>query len=71
MCSNNCYIVGAYSDSRGTPAVRKEVAEFIQRRDGYPRYLFMLHTRNVFYSALQKNLINGHKFRFQFVRKGD
>ncbi|XP_039690130.1 glutamate--glyoxylate aminotransferase 2 isoform X2 [Medicago truncatula] len=28
--------LGAYSDSRGTPAVRKEVAEFIQRRDGYP-----------------------------------
>ncbi|CAI8587550.1 unnamed protein product [Vicia faba] len=28
--------LGAYSDSRGTPGVRKEVAEFIQRRDGYP-----------------------------------
>ncbi|XP_018450621.1 glutamate--glyoxylate aminotransferase 1 isoform X1 [Raphanus sativus] len=27
---------GAYSDSRGLPGVRKEVAEFIQRRDGYP-----------------------------------
>ncbi|WZZ72360.1 hypothetical protein YC2023_083730 [Brassica napus] len=29
--------LGAYSDSRGLPGVRKEVAEFIQRRDGYPR----------------------------------
>ncbi|VAH46577.1 unnamed protein product [Triticum turgidum subsp. durum] len=27
---------GAYSDSRGIPGVRQEVAEFIQRRDGYP-----------------------------------
>ena len=30
-------LLGAYSDSRGLPGVRKEVAEFIQRRDGYPR----------------------------------
>ena len=29
--------LGAYSDSRGIPGVRKEVAEFIERRDGYPR----------------------------------
>ncbi|XP_050375375.1 glutamate--glyoxylate aminotransferase 2 [Argentina anserina] len=28
--------LGAYSDSRGIPAIRKEVAEFIERRDGYP-----------------------------------
>ncbi|TVU13173.1 hypothetical protein EJB05_40705 [Eragrostis curvula] len=28
--------LGAYSDSRGIPGIRKEVAEFIQRRDGYP-----------------------------------
>ncbi|KAM3386189.1 hypothetical protein ACQJBY_009681 [Aegilops geniculata] len=28
--------LGAYSDSRGIPGVRQEVAEFIQRRDGYP-----------------------------------
>lgn len=28
--------VGAYTDSRGAAGVRKEVAEFIQRRDGYP-----------------------------------
>ncbi|EFJ23041.1 hypothetical protein SELMODRAFT_145611 [Selaginella moellendorffii] len=28
--------VGAYSDSRGLPGVRQEVAEFIQKRDGYP-----------------------------------
>ncbi|KAK7366836.1 hypothetical protein VNO80_08835 [Phaseolus coccineus] len=28
--------LGAYSDSRGIPGVRKEVAEFILRRDGYP-----------------------------------
>lgn len=28
--------LGAYSDSRGLPGIRKEVAEFIQRRDGYP-----------------------------------
>ncbi|XP_050947173.1 glutamate--glyoxylate aminotransferase 2 [Cucumis melo] len=26
----------AYSDSRGIPAIRKEVADFIGRRDGYP-----------------------------------
>ncbi|KAL6011426.1 Glutamate--glyoxylate aminotransferase 2 [Asimina triloba] len=29
---NSC----AYSDSRGLPGIRKEVAEFIERRDGYP-----------------------------------
>ncbi|GAB2280502.1 Glutamate--glyoxylate aminotransferase 2 [Dionaea muscipula] len=28
--------LGAYSDSRGIPGVRKEIAEFIERRDGYP-----------------------------------
>uniref|UniRef100_A0A0E0FXV4 Alanine aminotransferase 2 n=1 Tax=Oryza nivara TaxID=4536 RepID=A0A0E0FXV4_ORYNI len=28
--------LGAYSDSRGIPGIRKEVAEFIERRDGYP-----------------------------------
>lgn len=28
--------LGAYSDSRGLPAIRKEVADFIARRDGYP-----------------------------------
>lgn len=28
--------LGAYSDSRGLPGVRKEIAEFIERRDGYP-----------------------------------
>nr|GFD56990.1 glutamate--glyoxylate aminotransferase 2 [Tanacetum cinerariifolium] len=26
----------AYSDSRGLPGIRKEVADFIGRRDGYP-----------------------------------
>ncbi|KAI9111723.1 hypothetical protein K1719_017413 [Acacia pycnantha] len=31
--------IGAYSDSRGLPGVRKEVAEFIQMRDGYPRFM--------------------------------
>lgn len=29
--------VGAYSDSRGVPGVRQEVARFIEERDGYPR----------------------------------
>lgn len=28
--------VGAYSDSRGSPGIRKEVADFIEARDGYP-----------------------------------
>ena len=28
--------VGAYTDSRGAAAVRQEVADFIERRDGYP-----------------------------------
>ncbi|KAJ8623105.1 hypothetical protein MRB53_031634 [Persea americana] len=28
--------LGAYSDSRGLPGIRNEVAEFIGRRDGYP-----------------------------------
>ncbi|XP_068637318.1 glutamate--glyoxylate aminotransferase 2-like isoform X2 [Aristolochia californica] len=28
--------LGAYSDSRGLPGIRKEVADFIARRDGYP-----------------------------------
>jgi len=29
--------LGAYSDSRGLIGIRKEIAEFIGRRDGYPR----------------------------------
>ncbi|XP_039130555.1 glutamate--glyoxylate aminotransferase 2-like isoform X1 [Dioscorea cayenensis subsp. rotundata] len=28
--------LGAYSDSRGLIGIRKEIAEFIERRDGYP-----------------------------------
>ncbi len=28
--------VGAYTDSRGNPLVRKEVARFIEKRDGVP-----------------------------------
>ncbi len=28
--------MGAYSDSRGAEGVRKEIAEFISKRDGYP-----------------------------------
>ncbi|ONM51002.1 Pentatricopeptide repeat-containing protein ELI1 chloroplastic, partial [Zea mays] len=28
--------LGAYSDSRGIPGIRKEVADFIHKRDGYP-----------------------------------
>lgn len=28
--------LGAYSDSRGLPGIRQEVADFIMRRDGYP-----------------------------------
>lgn len=28
--------IGAYTDSRGSAGVRKEVADFIERRDGYP-----------------------------------
>ena len=28
--------VGAYSDSRGSAGVRQEVADYIQRRDGFP-----------------------------------
>ena len=28
--------VGAYSDSRGAEGVRKEVAAYIGKRDGYP-----------------------------------
>ncbi|KAK9030083.1 hypothetical protein V6N11_031517 [Hibiscus sabdariffa] len=36
--------LGAYSDSRGLPGIRKEVAEFIERRDGYssdPELIFL------------------------------
>ncbi len=28
--------VGAYTDSRGAPGVRQEVADFLKQRDGYP-----------------------------------
>ncbi|KAI5079766.1 hypothetical protein GOP47_0005245 [Adiantum capillus-veneris] len=28
--------LGAYSDSRGLPGIRKDVADFLMRRDGYP-----------------------------------
>lgn len=36
--------LGAYTDSRGSAAVRKEVAEYIERRDGYaanPEHIFL------------------------------
>ena len=36
MCS-----LGAYSDSRGLPGIRQEVADFLLRRDGYPRLIFL------------------------------
>lgn len=28
--------VGAYQDSRGSPFIRQEIAEFLRQRDGYP-----------------------------------
>lgn len=28
--------VGAYQDSRGSPFIRQEIADFLQERDGYP-----------------------------------
>lgn len=28
--------LGAYSDSRGSDGVRKEVAQYLEARDGYP-----------------------------------
>lgn len=28
--------IGAYSDSKGNPLVREEIAKFIEERDGYP-----------------------------------
>ncbi|KAK9868168.1 hypothetical protein WJX84_007601 [Apatococcus fuscideae] len=36
--------VGAYQDSRGSPAIRQEIADFLQHRDGYPsnaEHIFM------------------------------
>ncbi|KAI3934156.1 hypothetical protein MKW92_044754, partial [Papaver armeniacum] len=33
--------LGAYSDSRGLPGIRKEVAGFIEKRDGYPELIFL------------------------------
>ncbi|KAG8532907.1 uncharacterized protein KY384_002785 [Bacidia gigantensis] len=33
---SECKSVGAYSASQGVPAIRKSVAAFIERRDGYP-----------------------------------
>lgn len=30
--------LGSYSDGGGLPGIRKEVAEFIEKRDGYPRW---------------------------------
>lgn len=42
--------VGAYTDSRGNAGVRQEVADFIQRRDGYPsnpEHIFLTGGRGV------------------------
>jgi len=33
---NEVHSVGAYSASQGAPGIRKSVAQFIERRDGYP-----------------------------------
>jgi alanine transaminase len=33
---NEVHSVGAYSQSQGAPGIRKSVAEYIERRDGYP-----------------------------------
>ena len=36
--------LGAYSDSRGSEGVRKEIADFIGTRDGHPSDANVLHT---------------------------
>jgi glutamate--glyoxylate aminotransferase len=39
--------LGAYSDARGIPGIRKEVADFIHKRDGYPRLDSMTFTAEI------------------------
>ncbi|KAL8519138.1 hypothetical protein ACS0TY_010180 [Phlomoides rotata] len=54
--------LGAYSDSRGIPGVRKEVAEFIERRDGYPsdpEHIFLTGGASIGVMQILNTIIRG------------
>ncbi|KAJ7555406.1 hypothetical protein O6H91_05G036100 [Diphasiastrum complanatum] len=61
--------LGAYSDSKGIPGIRQEVAEFIERRDGHPRYtnIFAMPMCNCLYHLGMKDLIS---IGMQLLTKG-
>ncbi|PHT89318.1 hypothetical protein T459_04431 [Capsicum annuum] len=56
-------ILGAYSDSRGIPGVSKEVADFIERRDGYPsdpENIFLTDGGSKGMMQILQTIIRGH-----------
>eukprot|EP00897_Mesotaenium_endlicherianum_P010429 jgi/Mesen1/9414/ME000614S08666 len=56
--------VGAYSDSRGLPGVRKEVAQWIEQRDGYPsdpEHIFLTDGASKGVTSLMQALIRSPK----------
>ncbi|KAM3250108.1 glutamate-glyoxylate aminotransferase 1 [Capsicum chacoense] len=55
--------LGAYSDSRGIPGVSKEVADFIERRDGYPsdpENIFLTDGGSKGMMQILQTIIRGH-----------
>ncbi|CAM9364393.1 unnamed protein product [Choristocarpus tenellus] len=56
--------IGAYSDSKGNPYIRQEVADFIERRDGYrsdPDTIFLTNGASEAVRTLLMTLIRGEK----------
>ncbi|KAK9117249.1 hypothetical protein Sjap_016196 [Stephania japonica] len=54
--------LGAYSDARGLPGIRKEIAEFIERRDGYqsdPEFIFLTGGASVGVMQILNAVIRG------------
>lgn len=54
--------VGAYSQSQGAPGIRKSVAEFIRRRDGYsadPEHIYLCAGASAGVNALMSVLVEG------------
>ena len=49
--------VGAYQDSRGSPAIRQEIADFLQQRDGYPANPEVIHWELSFVASLRQDSI--------------
>ncbi|CAM9863889.1 unnamed protein product, partial [Discosporangium mesarthrocarpum] len=54
--------IGAYSDSKGNPYIRQEIADFIERRDGYladPESIFLTNGASEAVRTILRTMIRG------------